>query len=76
MSKLSGDTLREGIANILAASQEKQRKFQETIELQVGSIGPSDNLCYRSGEESFQSEALGRSVFVTNCLPCVSAEWC
>jgi large subunit ribosomal protein L10Ae len=36
MSKLSGETLRDGIANILAASQEKQRKFTETIELQVG----------------------------------------
>jgi len=35
MSKLSGETLRDGIANILAASQEKQRKFTETIELQA-----------------------------------------
>lgn len=35
MSKLSGDTLREGISSILAASQEKQRNFTETIELQA-----------------------------------------
>ena len=38
MSKLSGDTLREGISTILAASQEKQRNFTETIELQVNAL--------------------------------------
>ncbi|KAK9820494.1 hypothetical protein WJX72_010862 [[Myrmecia] bisecta] len=36
MSKLSSDSLREGIAGILEASQAKQRKFTETVELQVG----------------------------------------
>jgi large subunit ribosomal protein L10Ae len=36
MSKLSGDTLREGIAGVLEGAQAKPRKFQETVELQVG----------------------------------------
>jgi large subunit ribosomal protein L10Ae len=36
MSKLSSDTLRECVVAILAASQEKPRKFTETIELQIG----------------------------------------
>lgn len=36
MSKLSPDTLREAIATILEASKTKQRKFTETIELQIG----------------------------------------
>ena len=35
MSKLSGETLREGIAGILEGSQQKPRNFTETIELQV-----------------------------------------
>merc|ERR1712032_1397295 len=36
MSKLSGDVLRESITAIVTASQEKGRKFTETIELQIG----------------------------------------
>jgi large subunit ribosomal protein L10Ae len=36
MSKLSGDTLREGITTILEGAKEKPRKFTETVELQVG----------------------------------------
>jgi len=36
MSKLSGDVLREGIQGILEASKAKERKFMETIELQIG----------------------------------------
>lgn len=36
MSKLSTDTLKEAITSILAASEEKKRNFQETIELQIG----------------------------------------
>ncbi|CAL2265052.1 unnamed protein product [Prunus armeniaca] len=35
-SKLQSDTLREGISTIMAASKEKNRKFTETIELQIG----------------------------------------
>ena len=38
MSKLSSDALRDGISSILAASQEKQRNFTETIELQVSTF--------------------------------------
>eukprot|EP01023_Acetabularia_acetabulum_P001050 TRINITY_DN1038_c0_g1_i1.p2 TRINITY_DN1038_c0_g1~~TRINITY_DN1038_c0_g1_i1.p2 ORF type:complete len:217 (+),score=25.17 TRINITY_DN1038_c0_g1_i1:108-758(+) len=36
MSKLSTETLRDSIASVLALSQEKQRGFVETVELQVG----------------------------------------
>ncbi|KAK9909147.1 hypothetical protein WJX75_007895 [Coccomyxa subellipsoidea] len=36
MSKLSGDVLREGISGVLEGSKTKQRKFTETIELQIG----------------------------------------
>ena len=36
MSKLSKDTLQEAISNVLAGSKEKERNFQETIELQIG----------------------------------------
>lgn len=36
MSKLSTETLKEAITAILAASEEKKRNFQETIELQIG----------------------------------------
>ncbi|KAK8596130.1 hypothetical protein V6N12_064629 [Hibiscus sabdariffa] len=36
MSKLQSDALREAISTIVAQSKEKQRKFTETIELQVG----------------------------------------
>jgi len=36
MSKLSSDVLREGIQGILEASKAKERKFVETIELQIG----------------------------------------
>eukprot|EP00884_Botryococcus_braunii_P006222 jgi/Botrbrau1/15600/Bobra.0264s0002.1 len=36
MSKLSGDTLREGIKGVLEGSKNKERKFKETIELQIG----------------------------------------
>ncbi|KAL6199505.1 PREDICTED: 60S ribosomal protein L10a-1 [Fragaria vesca subsp. vesca] len=36
MSKLQSDTLREAISVIMAASKEKNRKFTETIELQIG----------------------------------------
>ena len=35
-SKLNGDVLREYIADMLAKSKEKDRKFSETIELQIG----------------------------------------
>ncbi len=35
MSKLSGDTLREGINTLLEGSKSKPRKFTETIELQA-----------------------------------------
>ncbi|MEW5298775.1 MAG: hypothetical protein WDW38_000484 [Sanguina aurantia] len=36
MSKLSSDVLREGVQGILEGSRSKARKFQETIELQIG----------------------------------------
>jgi large subunit ribosomal protein L10Ae len=36
MSKVTGDTLREGLSAILEGSQAKQRKFKETVELQIG----------------------------------------
>ncbi|XP_062016870.1 large ribosomal subunit protein uL1 [Rosa rugosa] len=36
MSKLQSDTLREAISIIMVASKEKNRKFTETIELQIG----------------------------------------
>ena len=36
MSKLNIDRVKEAIAGVLAASQEKKRKFVETIELQIG----------------------------------------
>merc|ERR1711990_640026 len=35
-SKLNGDLLREFITDMLAKSKEKDRKFSETIELQIG----------------------------------------
>ena len=36
MSKISSDVIREGIATVLEGSRTKQRKFTETIELQIG----------------------------------------
>jgi len=36
MSKLSSDTLREGVSTILEGSRSKPRKFAETVELQIG----------------------------------------
>eukprot|EP00928_Gymnodinium_smaydae_P062833 TRINITY_DN465_c0_g1_i1.p2 TRINITY_DN465_c0_g1~~TRINITY_DN465_c0_g1_i1.p2 ORF type:complete len:218 (-),score=82.94 TRINITY_DN465_c0_g1_i1:49-702(-) len=36
MSKLNIDTLKKGITQILEGSKEKQRKFLETVELQIG----------------------------------------
>jgi len=36
MSKISSDVLRESITNLLEGSKAKPRKFQETIELQIG----------------------------------------
>merc|ERR1711871_1144580 len=36
MSKLNGETLKNQIASVLAESKAKQRKFTETIELQIG----------------------------------------
>lgn len=36
MSKISNDVLKEAIANLLEASRVKARKFEETIELQIG----------------------------------------
>jgi len=36
MSKLQGDTIREAISTILTLVKEKERKFTETIELQIG----------------------------------------
>ncbi|DBA94108.1 hypothetical protein WJX82_009479 [Trebouxia sp. C0006] len=36
MSKLSSDTLREGIGGIFEGAKAKPRKFTETVELQVG----------------------------------------
>ncbi|KAK9938855.1 hypothetical protein M0R45_015572 [Rubus argutus] len=36
MSKLQSDTLREGISIIMAGAKEKNRKFTETVELQIG----------------------------------------
>eukprot|EP00270_Netrium_digitus_P007618 TRINITY_DN222_c0_g1_i1.p1 TRINITY_DN222_c0_g1~~TRINITY_DN222_c0_g1_i1.p1 ORF type:complete len:217 (+),score=82.70 TRINITY_DN222_c0_g1_i1:58-708(+) len=36
MSKLQSDTLREAISTILTEAKEKNRKFSETIELQIG----------------------------------------
>lgn len=36
MSKLSNEVLREGVNQILEGAKTKQRKFQETIELQIG----------------------------------------
>lgn len=35
MSKLSSDTLKRGIAEVLEGSQKKKRKFVETVELQI-----------------------------------------
>lgn len=35
-SKLSSDTLKESISTVMAGSKEKNRKFTETIELQIG----------------------------------------
>ena len=35
-SKLQSDALREAISTIVAQSNEKKRKFTETIELQIG----------------------------------------
>eukprot|EP00887_Chlorella_sp_A99_P002578 scaffold6.g2578.t1 len=35
-SKVSGEVLREGITGVLSGAQEKQRKFTETVELQIG----------------------------------------
>jgi len=36
MSKVSRDTLYECVNAVLAASKEKNRKFTETVDLQVG----------------------------------------
>jgi len=36
MSKISSDTLRESVENILKAAQEAKRKYVETVELQIG----------------------------------------
>jgi len=36
MSKLPGETLKEGVRTVLQGAQDQQRKFTETIELQVG----------------------------------------
>ena len=36
MSKISSDVIKEGIQTILEGSRTKQRKFTETIELQIG----------------------------------------
>ncbi|XP_024363017.1 large ribosomal subunit protein uL1 [Physcomitrium patens] len=36
MSKLQSDVLREAITQIVAAAKEKNRKFTETVELQIG----------------------------------------
>lgn len=48
-SKLSQETLNAAIASILKGSQEKKRKFVETIELQIsGEITPSYMLHARS----------------------------
>lgn len=35
-SKISRDFLNETIAEIIKGSQEKKRKFRETVELQIG----------------------------------------
>lgn len=35
-SKISRETLNECVAEVLKISQEKKRKFRETIELQIG----------------------------------------
>lgn len=35
MSKLAGDVVEESIKELLAKSEEKKRKFVETVELQV-----------------------------------------
>lgn len=36
MSKLSTETLKEAITAVLKGSETKTRKFQETVELQIG----------------------------------------
>jgi len=36
MSKVSGETVRTAVAEILAESKEKKRGFVETVELQIG----------------------------------------
>lgn len=36
MSKLSGETLKKAIADVLEGSKAKKRKFVETVELQIG----------------------------------------
>ena len=63
MSKLSGDTLREGISSILAASQEKQRKFTETIELQASQL-------MRSIHGTDVNESRWQSLSVSNSVRC------
>lgn len=35
MSKITRDALNEAVANVLKGSQEKKRKFRETVELQI-----------------------------------------
>ena len=57
MSKLSGETLREGITTLLTQSQEKQRKFTETIELQA------------SFTAAFYVNSFGLEMFVGVLLP-------
>jgi hypothetical protein len=59
MSKLSGDTLREGIAAILTASQEKQRKFTETIELQASGAVTMHQLMMMMVEENLVLDFTG-----------------
>jgi len=36
MSKVTGEVLREAIAGVLQGAKDKQRKFTETVELQIG----------------------------------------
>lgn len=36
MSKVSREALNEAVADVLKGSQEKKRKFRETVELQIG----------------------------------------
>lgn len=59
MSKVSGETLREGITTVLEGSKEKQRKFKETIELQVFALLRGCLICLHTLQRSPISRITG-----------------